>query len=236
MLATNRHAIAIPVLLVLTACAGGASPPASPLPQAGQTASTPDELAERGDRDAAIARFEEALRREPANAKLHVQFATWLNKWHIRGAAAHLDAARGLAQGDYSMNVTIGHEYRLAGEFASCVATFDPLVAQRDGGEVRTERALCKVGLHDASGAEADLRAALAVEPTFPPAHYFLAGRLAVARRFTEATAEYQAYLSLAPDGSLADEATERLRMAEQAAASQPQGGALAAAKVKPPR
>jgi Tfp pilus assembly protein PilF len=236
MLTTTRYAMAIPVVLVLTACTGGASPPASAPPQAGQAEASPDELAQRGDRDAAIAQFEEALRREPANAKLHVQFATWLNRWHIRGAAANLDAARGLAQGDYAMNVTIGHEYRLAGEFASCVATFDQLVAQKDGGEVRTERALCKIGLHDDSRAEGDLRAALAVEPTFPPAHYFLAGRLAVARHFKEATAEYQAYLSLAPDGPLADEATERLRMAEQAATSQPQGGALATAKAKPAR
>jgi tetratricopeptide (TPR) repeat protein len=236
MLTTTRHALAIPVLLVLTACAGRGSQPASLPPQAGQPEATPDELAERDDRDAAIERFEEALRREPANAALHVRFATWLNRWHIRGAAAHLDAARGLVHGDYSMNVAIGHEYRLAGEFESCVATFDQVVAQKDGAEVRTERALCKLGLHDDSGADADLRAALAIEPTFPPAHYFLAGRLAVARSFKEAAAEYQAYLSLAPNGSLADEATERLRMAEEAAASQSRGGALATAKLKPAR
>jgi tetratricopeptide (TPR) repeat protein len=172
-------------------------------------------LANRGDQDAAIAQFEEAVRLEPSNAMYQITFASWLNRWHVRGAAPHLDAARLLVQGDRAMLASIGHEYRLAGEFEACTKTFDDAIAAQDGGEVRTERALCRLGTHDERGADADLRSAVAVEPTYPQAHYFLGGRLAVAHRFKEAAAEYQAYLTLAPDGSLSDQATQRMQLAK---------------------
>ncbi|HEY6461739.1 MAG TPA: hypothetical protein VIY73_16345 [Polyangiaceae bacterium] len=173
-------------------------------------------LANRGEQDAAIVQFEEAVRLEPSNPLYQVTFASWLNRWHVRGAAPHLDAARLLVHGNATraMLASIGHEYRLAGEFDACAKTFDDAIAVQDGGEVRTERALCKLGTHDDRGADADLRSAVSVEPTYPQAHYFLGGRLAVARKFKEAAAEYQAYLTLAPDGSLSDQATQRMHMA----------------------
>jgi Tfp pilus assembly protein PilF len=176
--------------------------------------------ATRGDQDAAINQYVQAVEREPTNSLLQYSFAVWLNRWHIRGAAAHLDAARDLGKNDYPMTVSIGHEYRLAGELESCVKVFDGLLAKTDHAEPRTERALCKLGLKDEQGALKDLRAAVAGEPGYPQAHFFLAGRLATARRFADAAAEYRAYLQLAPEGSLASQATERLKLAEEASAT----------------
>jgi Flp pilus assembly protein TadD len=176
-------------------------------------------LATRGDQDEAMKRFEHAIELDTHNAMLHYTFAVWLNKWHTRGAAAHLDAAAALVQNDYPMTVSIGHEYRLAGEFPSCVKTFDAAISTKARGEALTERALCKLGLKDESGALADLQSAVSVEPTYPQAHFFLAGRLAIAKRFKDAASEYQTYLQLAPNGSLAEQASERLKMAEDAAA-----------------
>jgi tetratricopeptide (TPR) repeat protein len=178
-------------------------------------------LATRGDRDAAMKQFEQSIQIEPTSAMRHFTFAVWLNKWHVRGAAFYLDRALALVHDDYPMTVSIGHEYRLAGVFDSCVSTFDAAIKSKDRGEPRTERALCKLGLRDEAGAFADLKGAVAAEPTYPQAHFFLAGRLAVAKRYREAAAEYQAYLQLAPDGSLADQATRRLRAAQDAAASE---------------
>ena len=89
----------------------------------------------------------------------------------------------------------------------------------KDGGEVRTDRALCKLGLKDEKGAFDDLQAAVAKEPSYPTAHYYLAGRLAGAgKRYKEAAEEYAKYLQLAPTGSLAKAATERLKLAQDAA------------------
>jgi Flp pilus assembly protein TadD len=175
-------------------------------------------LAAKGDQDGATAEFAQAVKLNGADPMLHLTFAHWLNAWHVRGAAPHLDAARDLAKDDYALIASIGLEYRMAGEFDSCVKTFDRAIGIKDGGEVRTERALCKLGLKDEKGTLDDLQAAVAKEPTYAPAHYYLAGRLAKNKKFKDAAAEYGKYLELAPTGSLAKQATERQKAAQDAA------------------
>jgi tetratricopeptide (TPR) repeat protein len=175
-------------------------------------------LAVRGDQDEALKEFEQALQITATEPMYHLTLAHWLNAWHVKGAVPHLDAARGLVKDDIGMIDSVGHEYRMAGEFASCVQTFDRAVALKDGGEVRTERALCRLGQKDEKGTLDDLEAAVAKDPTYAPAHYYLGGRLALAKKFKEAAAEYGKYLSLAPDGSLARQANERLKASQAAA------------------
>jgi len=174
-------------------------------------------LAAKGDQDSATKEFSQALQLTPNEAMFHLTFAHWLNVWKVRGAAPHLDAARDLAKDDYGMMVSIGYEYRMAGEFDSCVKTFDRLVATKDGGEVRTDRALCRLGLKDEKGMIADLQAAVDKEPTYATAHYYLGGRLAMTKHFKEAAAEYGKYLELAPSGSLAKPAADRMKAAQDA-------------------
>src|SRR5262249_52008204 len=154
----------------------------------------------------------------PKDAMVHLTFAHWLNTWKVRGAAPHLDTARDLVGEDLPMLASIGHEYRMASEFDSCVKTFDRAVSIKDGGEVRTERALCRHGLKDEKGMLADLQAAVAAEPSYAQAHYYLAGRLAADKNYKEAAAEYAKCLQLAPNGSLAKAAAEKLKMAQDAA------------------
>lgn len=175
-------------------------------------------LAAHGDQDQATQEFEQAIKLAPADPMIHLTFAHWLNAWHVRGAAPHLDAALGMVQNDYGMIASIGFEYRMAGEFDSCVKTFDRAIKMKDGGEVRTERALCKLGLKDEKGAMDDLQGAISAEAGYAPAHYYLGGRLASTKHYKEAAAQYAKYLELAPNGSLAKQATERLKMAQDAA------------------
>ncbi len=175
-------------------------------------------LAARGDQDGATSELAQAIKLNAADPMLHLTFAHWLNTWHVRGAAPHLDAARDLVKDDYAMIASIGHEYRMAGEFDSCAKTFDRAIGIKDGGEVRTERALCKLGLKDEKGTLDDLQAAVVKEPTYAPAHYYLAGRLAKNKRFKDAAGEYGKYLQLEPNGSLAKPAAERMKAAQDAA------------------
>jgi len=175
-------------------------------------------LAAHGDQNPASQEFQQAIQLAPADPMMHLDFAHWLNAWHVRGAAPHLDAALGMVQNDYGMIASIGFEYRMAGEFDSCVKTFDRAIKMKDGGEVRTERALCKLGLKDDKGAFDDLQGAIAAEASYAPAHYYLGGRLALVKRYKEAAAEYAKYLELAPSGSLAKQANDRLKMAQDAA------------------
>lgn len=193
-------------------------------------------LATRGDQDAAIKQFAQASQLDPGDPMIHYTFAVWLNRWHVRGATIHLDTALPLVKGDYPMAVSIGHEYRLAGEFDSCVRTFDTAIKTRDGGEVRTERALCRLGLKDEKGALADLRSAVTTEPSYPQAHFFLAGRLASTKHYKEAAIEYAAYLQLAPDGSLGQQATERLKVAQDAVEQQKVDNGVASTSKRRPK
>jgi tetratricopeptide (TPR) repeat protein len=193
-------------------------------------------LATRGDKDPAIQQFNQAIQVAPGDPMLSYTYAVWLNKWHVRGAAPLLDTALPLVKNDFPMLVSIGHEYRLAGEFDSCVRTFDTAVKSHDGGEVRTERALCKLGLKDEAGALTDLKSAVTTESSYPQAHFFLAGRLASTKHFKEAALEYAAYLQLAPSGSLADQANERLKAAQDAAEQDKQNKGVAATPKKKPK
>ena len=175
-------------------------------------------LATHGDQDPAIAEFDQALKATPTDPMLQYTFASYLNQWHVRGAAPHLDVALSAVKDDYAMIVSIGHEYRMAGEFGGCTKALDRAIGMKDGGEARTERALCKLGNKDETGAMTDLLGAITAEQGYAPAHYYLAGRLAGAKRYKEAAAEYQKYLDLAPSGSLAKPAADRMKMAQDAA------------------
>jgi Tfp pilus assembly protein PilF len=176
-------------------------------------------LATHGDQDPAIQEFDSALKATPTDPMLQYTFASYLNQWHVRGAVPHLDVALGSVKADdYAMIVSIGHEYRMAGEFGGCTKALDRAIGMKDGGEARTERALCKMGNKDDAGAMTDLQGAISAEAGYAPAHYYLAGRLASAKRYKEAAAEYQKYLDLAPNGSLAKPAADRLKMAQDAA------------------
>jgi Tfp pilus assembly protein PilF len=181
-------------------------------------------LATRGDQEPATQELEAAIKLTPSEPMYHLTLAHWLNVWHVRGAAPHLDAIRETVK-DYALLASVGFEYRMAGEFDGCIKTFDRAIGMKDGGEVRTERALCRLGTKDEKAALDDLQAAIAAEPTYAPAHYYLGGRLASGKHYKEAAAEYAKYLELAPSGSLAKNASERLKMAQEAA-SKDKGGA----------
>ncbi len=174
-------------------------------------------LANRGfDQDGALKEFEEAIKLNGNEPMFHITYAEWLTAWKIGGAVAHLETARLLVKDDVGLLATIGHQLRYAGEFKSCVDIFTKLIAKKDGGEVRTERALCKLGLKDEAGVVADLQAAVAKEPGYAPAHYYLGGRFAVKKKWKEAIAEYEKYLQLDPQGSLSKQATEKLEVAKK--------------------
>jgi Flp pilus assembly protein TadD len=178
-------------------------------------------LAARGDRDDAIKELDQAAQINPSDPRLHLTLAHWLNVWHASGAASHLDSASGLAKDDYAMIASIGLEYRMAGEFASCIKTYDRAIAIKDGGEVRTGRAICHHGQKDDKAAMDDLVGAVSAEPTYAPAHFYLGGRLASTQQFKKAAAEYATYLQLEPNGSLAKPAAERLKASQEAAAKE---------------
>nr|MDQ3034758.1 hypothetical protein [Myxococcota bacterium] len=59
--------------------------------------------------------------------------------------------------------------------------------------------------------AEARIRALIADEPTYAPAHWVLANMLAAREQWREAAEHYQAFLRIAPDAPEAEQARARL-------------------------
>jgi Tfp pilus assembly protein PilF len=173
-------------------------------------------LAGKNDTGGASKEFDEAMRLAPKDAAVAMTYGHWLGVWKQPDAAlTKLRAARPLAKEDVSMLAAIGDEMRAIGAFADCVPTFDKAISIRDAAELRTLRAICKMGAKDDAGARADLAAAVAKEPGFAPAHFYLAGRLAQSGQLKEGVAEYEAYLKLAPNGPMAKTAAERIKFAK---------------------
>lgn len=167
-------------------------------------------LAGKNDTAGAKKEFEEAAKGN--DAMILFTYATYLEKWkEVDAAAEKLRAAAKAAPDDAATLASIGYEQKNVGAFGDCVSTLDRAIAKKDNAEIRTYRALCKLGNKDKDGARADLESAVKLDATVPPPHFYLAGRLAEGGKLPEAIAEFEAYLKLAPSGPLAAEAKKRI-------------------------
>ena len=173
-------------------------------------------LAQKGDQAAATKEFDEAVKLQGKDPIYLVTYAQWLGQWKQTDAAvAKLKAASALAGQDVGVLASIGFEMKNVGAFADCVTVLDKAVGLKDAAELRTYRALCKLGNKDKAGSLADLEAAVKKEPSYGPAHFYLGGRYADAGKWAEVIQEYEAYLKIEPKGPLAKQAEERIKLAK---------------------
>jgi Tfp pilus assembly protein PilF len=183
---------------------------------AGLHANAATVLAAKGDTGGATQEFDQAVAAAPNDAMLLMTYGHWLGAWKQSDAAlAKLRAALPLAK-DVGMLAAIGDEMRAIGAFTDCVPTLDKAIGMKDTPDLRTYRALCKLGAKDDAGATADLRAAVGLDAAFGPAHYYLAGRLAQGGDLAGAINEYETYVKLEPNGPLAKAARERIKKAKE--------------------
>jgi Tfp pilus assembly protein PilF len=173
-------------------------------------------LAYAGKKDAANATSEldQAVKLSPNDAGIRLAYAHAMSGLgQIDAASTQLRAARPLAGDNLGVLAAIGHEFHVAKVFSDCVVTFDKAIAVKDAAELRTERAACKLGAKDPEGAIVDLKAAVANEPGYAPAHYYLANALASTAKANDAISEYQVFLKLVPNGPMAKAATEKIKV-----------------------
>ncbi len=184
-------------------------------------------IALAGDGQASAAQeFDEALKRSPKDPALQLTAAHWLGALKkTEEAKTKLKDALALTPPGtpgVGLLASIGHEYRLLGAFPECVSTLDRAIGVKDVAELRTDRALCKMGQKDEAGTRADLEAAIKSDPKYAPAHFFLAGRLAQSAKLKEALKEYETYLQLAPAGPLKKQAEDRVQRLKDEMAKKP--------------
>lgn len=175
-------------------------------------------LAQKGGSEAESAKeFEAAEKLAPKDAMVALTHGMWLGKWKQTDAAkARLKTARDLAGDDVGILASAGFELKNIGAFADCIGALDRAIAKKDAAELRTYRALCKLGEKDKPGALSDLQAAVKSEPNYGPAHFYLGGRLAEEGKREDAIAQYEAYVKLEPKGPLAQTAGERIKILKE--------------------
>ncbi len=176
-------------------------------------------LASTGDAFAAE-QFDLALKGAPKDPTVYLTAGHWLGVLKkTDDAKAKLKSASALVpQSPAAVPVlaAIGHEFRLIGAFPECVETLDKAVVQKDVAELRTDRALCKMGQKDDEGTRADLEAAIKADPKYGPAHFYLAGRLAQGGKLKEAQKEYEAFIAIAPNSPMAKQAQDRIQLIKE--------------------
>jgi Tfp pilus assembly protein PilF len=171
-------------------------------------------LASQGRDSEAEKALDEASAQLPKDAMVALTHGVWLGKWKKADAAkAKLTQARDLAQGDVGILASAGFELKNVGAFADCVVSLDRALEKKEAAELRSYRALCKMGQADKDGALADLETAVKNEPKYAPAHFYLAGQLLNRKRKAEAITHYAEYVKLEPQGPLAATAQERLKI-----------------------
>jgi Tfp pilus assembly protein PilF len=174
----------------------------------------------KGDQPGATQEFLVAVRLAPDDPMFLLTYGHWLGVWKLSDAAlTQLKLARPAAKkmGDAALGMlaSIGHEMHVVGAWSDCVATYDEAIAIKDAAELRTERAACKSQAKDTAGALADLKAAIAQDASYAPAHYYLGNELARSGQFKAAIPEYETFLKLEPAGGLATAAQNHLKLAK---------------------
>ena len=181
---------------------------------AGLHANVGTALATQGDQAGASGEFDQATRAATADPMLLMTYAHWLGVWKQSEASlTKLRAARALTK-DVGVLAAIGEEMKGLGAFADCVPTFDQAIGLKDAPELRTYRAVCKLGMKDADGAKTDLQAAIAGQ--YAPAHFYLARVLGDSGDWKGAVGEYETFLKLEPNVPASKVAREKLKQAKE--------------------
>lgn len=172
-------------------------------------------LAGKGDQDGAVKEFERATRLEPNNAEYFLAYGHQLAEWKKPEAVTKLKQALAVAHDDAGLLGQIGFELRSLRAVPECIQAMDKAIAAKDNAEFRVIRGQCKMANKDKAGALADAKAAVAAQPDYAPAHYWLGSWLGEDGKYKDAVGEFETYLKLAPKGPLAEAAQKKIKLAK---------------------
>lgn len=96
-------------------------------------------------------------------------------------------------------------------DFAGCVSTWDKVIAGAQSAEALTHRARCRLMAGDPKAAEADLKAALALDEKSAIAHYYYGMMLKKNGKKAEAKTHFQAAVAADPNGDFGKAAKAEL-------------------------
>lgn len=148
-----------------------------------------------GSKDAVPA-FKAAVAAAPNDKEIHYLYAEALAR--SGDAAGALPELKGLVSSDdVAVLASVGRLLGKLKAFDDCIAALDNAIAKKDAAELHVDRGLCKHGKKDDKGAAADFQAAVAADPKFAPAHFYLAQNKRDAGDKKGAKAEFEKAASL---------------------------------------
>ncbi len=125
------------------------------------------------DSKAAPDAFKAAVQAAPNDTEIQFLYAqTLAHSGDAPGALAVLKPVT--STNDLAVLASAGRLFGQLKDFQDCIATLDKAIGQKDVAELRVERGVCKHGNRDEKGADEDFAAAIASDPKYAPAHYYL--------------------------------------------------------------
>lgn len=128
-------------------------------------------------RKEALAAFRAASDAAPDDAEVRVLEAEALARAGDRAGAVQA-AARLLGSSDVAVLATAARVLGKLGAYDDCVKALDRALSKQPVAELLVQRGLCRHGKKDDAGARADYEAAVAKDPAFAPARYYLGRHL----------------------------------------------------------
>ncbi|MBM4363204.1 MAG: tetratricopeptide repeat protein [Deltaproteobacteria bacterium] len=125
----------------------------------------------------ALAAFRAASEASPDDAEVRVLEADALARAGDREGAVRA-AARLLGSNDVPVLATAARLLGKLGAYDDCVKALDRALGKQPVAELLVQRGLCRHGKKDDAGARADYEAAVAKDPAFAPARYYLGRHL----------------------------------------------------------
>jgi tetratricopeptide (TPR) repeat protein len=166
-------------------------------------------LDQTGNKDA-IPAFKAAVAAAPNDKEMQYLYAEALARsGDESGAVTELKPL--IASDDVAVLASTGRLLGKLKAFDECIAALDKAVAAKDVAELRVQRGVCKHGKKDDKGAVADFTAAIAADPKFAPAHYYLGQDKRAHGDKKGAKAELQKAADLDPSGGVGAAAKKAL-------------------------
>lgn len=162
-----------------------------------------------GSKDA-VAAFKAAVAASPNEQEIHYLYAEALARSGDEKTAV-AEATPLTSSEDVGVLASAGRLLGKLKAFDGCVAALDKAVAKKAVPELIVQRGLCKHGKKDDKGASADFVAALAADPKFAPAHYYLGQQKRAEGDKKGAKAELQKAADLDASGGIGTAAKKAL-------------------------
>lgn len=163
-----------------------------------------------GQGDDALAAYADAVDAAPNNLELRLAYVDLLI-----GAGQNDQALAALKQAeapsDPVLASAMARDYGRLKRPAECVAALDPVVKSSPSAELHVRRGVCRHDAGDDPGAQADYEAALKLDPSSAPAHYYLGMHLRQKDR-AQAKKHLQKAAELSPGQGVGRAAAEALK------------------------